>query len=70
MSSAERQAAARWRINARGGRQITVFLDPDARIALQEMMGAGNLPTQNEAISVAVRYLAQQVKRGLRRVDL
>jgi hypothetical protein len=68
-TDAQRQAQRRWRQAAGGGRFFTVALDKDARLALERLLATGRLPSQAAAFGIAIRYLEQQMDRGLRRVE-
>jgi hypothetical protein len=68
-TDAQRQAQRRWRHAAGGGRFFTVALDKEARLALERLLATGRLPSQAAAFGIAIRYLEQQMDRGLRRVE-
>jgi hypothetical protein len=52
------------------GVKSSFVLYPEARAALGELLREWPFKSSSEAITVALRYLAVQTRRGLPRIDL
>ncbi len=53
-----------------GGVKSSFVLHPEAKDALEELLQEWPFKSYSEAITVALRYLAVQTRRGLPRIDL